>query len=192
MRKVFIDLGAGSGDDIKGYYDLDPDNKNHEVFAFEPNPVRVEGIIKRFPEATVHVAAAGTSDTTLKLYLGKSLNTSSLLKEKVSVDERKYIDVEVIDFCRWMIYNFKQEDYITLVVDVEGAEYDLLHAMHAMGLWHWIDQIYVEFHGEKLENFDMAVEQQLTESLIDHFGDNCYIFRKHQHDKFIELNKEGI
>lgn len=191
MRNIFIDLGAGSGDDIKGYYSLDPANKQHEVFAFEANPKRTAGIKKRYPEVTVFTAAAGTEDTTAKMYLGNTLNTSSLLEEKISVDTNKYIDVQVIDICRWMKENFTADDFITMVIDIEGAEYQLLSEMYNQDLWNWIDQIYVEFHGEKLADFDMNVENNLTKQLVDFYGKRAYIYRKHQHEQFLRLNAEG-
>lgn len=191
MRKVFIDLGAGSGDDIKGYYDLDPDNKNHEVFAFEANPQRTSGIKTRFPNATVYTAAVGSDNTTAKMYTTRSLNSSSLNSDKVGLDSAKFIDVRVIDFCEWMVDNIDPTDYITLVIDIEGSEYELLENMKQAGMWDWIDQLYVEFHGDKIENFDMSIEDELADTLIECFNDRVYIFRKYQHEQFIALNAEG-
>lgn len=192
MRRIFIDLGAGSGDDIKGFYNLDPKNKNAEVYAFEANKARTDKLKKRYPNVNVFTAGAGTEDTTMKLYLGGSLNTSSLLETKKSIDKNKYHEVEVIDLCRWMKENFNSSDHITMVMDIEGAEYDLLEKMDAEGLFNWISEFYVEFHGEKLDGFDMAIEEDLTKRLIDRFEDRVYIFRKHNHDQFVKLNNEGV
>ena len=72
MRKICIDLGAGSGDDMKGYYGLDPDNINHEIFAFEANPHRVKLLEKRYPNVTVHNAAAGIEDGFTTFYLSRN------------------------------------------------------------------------------------------------------------------------
>lgn len=191
MRKIFIDLGAGSGDDIKGYYNLAPDNYLHEVFAFEANPKRVEGIKKRYPYINVYTAAAGMDDTTVKLYLGGSLNTSSTNENKVSISTDKYVETSMIDLPRWMEENFTQDDYITMVMDIEGGEYDLLQGLYDAGLWFWINEMYVEFHGEKLRDFDMRIEEKLTNKLIDFYDDKVYIFRKHNHKQFVKLNAEG-
>ena len=191
MRNVFIDLGAGSGDDIKGFYDLDNKNKNAEVYAFEANPKRTEGIKKRFPNINVYTAPVGVENTTANLYLGKTLNTSSLNENKVSIDKNQSIDVEVIDLCEFIKDNFKSEDYITVVMDIEGGEYDLLEKMDSEGLWDWINEFYVEFHGTKIANFDMSIEEDLTNRLIDAFDDKVYIFRKHNHNQFVKLNAEG-
>lgn len=191
MKNVFIDLGAGSGDDIKGYYKLASDNKNHEVHAFEPNPKRTAGIKKRYPNINTYTAAAGLKEGTVKLYLGKSLNTSSTNKNKVSISTDKFIEAPVIDIPTWLKNNFTTEDYITMVIDIEGGEYDLLQGMYDAGLWSWIDEMYVEFHGTKLKEFDMQIENDLTDKLIEFYGDNVYIFRKHNHDQFVKLNAEG-
>jgi hypothetical protein len=78
-----------------------------------------------------------------------------------------------------------------MVIDIEGGEYDLLQGMYDAGLWSWIDEMYVEFHGTKLKEFDMQIENDLTDKLIEFYGDNVYIFRKHNHDQFVKLNAEG-
>ena len=192
MRHVFIDLGAGSGDDIQGFYNLGLQNKLTEVFAFEANPERTTGIKNRFPEVQVFTAAVGTEDTTSKMYLGKTLNTSSLNENKVSVNKNNYIEVEVIDLCKWMKENFTSEDYITMVMDIEGGEYDLLAKMEQEGMWDWINEFYIEFHGEKIADFDMQIEEDLTLKLIKKFNNKVYIFRKHNHDQFVKLNAEGV
>ncbi|MAG49618.1 hypothetical protein CMO86_08205 [Candidatus Woesearchaeota archaeon] len=191
MKNVFIDLGAGSGDDIKGYYKLAPDNKTHEVHAFEPNPKRTDGIKARFPNINVYTAAAGIKEGTVKLYLGNSLNTSSTNENKVSINTSRYIESPVIDIPTWLKQNFRQTDYITMVMDIEGGEYELLQAMYDDGVWSWIDEMYVEFHGTKLRGFDMKIEEDLTKKLIDYYEDKVYIFRKHNHEQFVKLNAEG-
>jgi len=191
MRQAFIDLGAGTGGDIAGYYKLNPKNKSHEVFAFEANPKRIPALRKRFPNVTIHNAAAGVKDAKTKMYLGNHPNTSSLLKEKVSINTKNFVEVQEIDFCKWLKENFTSNDYITLVVDIEGGEYELLSAMYQQDLWCLIDQLYVEFHGEKLKGFDINIEHDLTKKLIEFYDKNVYIYRKHQHNQFVKLNPEG-
>lgn len=191
MRKIFIDLGAGSGDDIKGFYGLDESNRDYEVFAFEANPSRSHGIKKRYPSATVFTAAAGVEDSTGKLYLGKSLNTASMNEKKISISVNNYVETQIIDFCDWMSHNFSCDDHIVVVMDIEGGEYELLTRMEEEGLWDWIDEFYVEFHGEKIADFDMSVEEGLVKRLISKFENRVYIFRKHQHEQFLKLNAEG-
>lgn len=191
MRHIFIDLGAGSGDDIKGFYSLGLQNKLAEVYAFEANPQRTEGIKKRFPNITVYTAAAGTEDTVTKMYLGKTLNTSSLNINKVTIEKNRYIEVEVIDLCRWMKENFDAQDYITMVMDIEGGEYELVDNLRETGLINWINEFYIEFHGTKLDNFDINIENNMVDYLIEKFKNNVYIYRKHQHEQFLKLNAEG-
>ena len=192
MRNIFIDLGAGSGDDIEGYFKLDPKNKLHEVFAWEANSDRIPNITKRFPFATVVNAAAGITNDTQKFFLGSiGPNSSSLLENKVNVGKRGFRNIEVKDYCQWMKENFTADDYITMVIDIEGSEYELLSKMYAEGLFDWINQFYVEFHGKKLEGFDMKVEDDLADLLINKFGNRVYIYERHQSSKFVRLNNEG-
>ena len=137
MRRIFINLGAGSGDDIKGFYSLGLQNELAEVYAFEANPQRTEGIKKRFPNITVYTAAAGIEDTKTKMYLGKNLNTSSLNIKKVTIEKDRYIEVDVIDLCRWMKENFSEQDYITMIMDIEGGEYELVDNLRETGMIDW-------------------------------------------------------
>lgn len=191
MRKAFIDLGAGSGDDIKGFYQLDKNHADWEIFAFEPNPTRTKGIKQRYPNASVFTAAAGVNSGTFKLYLGNHPNTSSLKVEKKSIDKNNYINVEVVDLIKWMKSEFSEDDQIIMVIDVEGSEYDILNRLREEGMWEWIDELYVEFHGEKLSNFDIEIENNLCKDLIEFYQNRVYIFRKHQHEMFLRLNAEG-
>lgn len=192
MRNIFIDLGAGSGDDIKGYYDLDPDNKDHEIFAFEANPHRVELLKKRYSNITIFNAAAGVTNGKLNFYLSRNPDSSSLNKNKSGIDRKNVINVDVVNIAEWIKFNFKPTDYITMVMDIEGGEYDVLEHMWKTDCWHWINEFYVEFHGEKIAGFDLSIENDLTQRLIEYYGDNVYIFRKHQHEKFLRLNLEGL
>lgn len=191
MRKIFIDLGAGSGGDIQGYYSFSSDNLNDEIYAFEANPIRTKELAKKYPNINIFTAAAGIHDGIAKMYLGNTLNTSSLNEKKKSVNVNNYIEVQVIDICKWMKDNFTVDDYITMVMDIEGSEYEILPEMKNQGLWEWINEFYVEFHGNKIEGLDPSTEEELTSRLIEHFNDRVYIFRKHQHEQFLKLNPEG-
>jgi FkbM family methyltransferase len=191
MKRVLIDFGAGTGDDIKGFYNLDPKNKTAEVHAFEANPVRISKLKDRYPNVNIYNAGVGTQNTRMKLYLGNTLNTSSFLESKKSITTERFHEVEVIDICQWMKDNFNSSDHITMVIDIEGAEYDVLEAMEDQGLWNWISEFYVEFHGTKLEGFDMTRETNLVNRLVDRFDDKVYICNYHNHKQFCKLNSEA-
>ena len=188
MSNVFVLLGAGTGNDVAAFkkeYKGDWD-----IYAWEANPMISGRISKRFPDINVINAAAYTEDGTIDLYLGKNTNNSSVDGRKINVKETTFHSVPAINFTKWMQDNFTKEDRIVLVMDIEGAEFAILPKMREAGLIEWLDEFYMEFHGRKLEGFDMNVEKEHIEYLKETLGENVYICGVYQHDKFARLNSE--
>src|SRR6056300_591280 len=195
MRNVFILVGAGSGNDIDGFRRLSANNINHEIFAFEPTPNRAEQLRKYYPEVTVIEAAASVLNGTTTLYVCNDSDGNSITKNKTLVAPRyrrtgSTISVNTIDICEWILENFTKDDHITMVLDIEGSEYEVITKMTYMGLLGWIDELYVEFHGRKLKCFDIQFEKNMIQMLIDKFGDNVYIDKYYQPEAFKLLNSE--
>ena len=187
---IFFDIGAGTGDDIKGFYGLDENHKNWKVYAFEANRDRSNRLKLRYPNITVVEAAAGTYNGTTTFYTGGGPNGYTTKKEKTANIGNESI-VEVVYLCEYMRSVCSQEDNICMVIDIEGAEYEVVDALKKSELIDWIDDLYIEFHGEKLEGFDINIENEMIDYLIDKFDDKVYIYRKHQHEQFLKLNTEG-
>ena len=171
MRKVFILLGAGSGRDIKAFGGMHQPVSEWDIFAFEANPKLIANLENVYTHATIMPYAAGTKDAMVELYFGKHQNNSSVMKEKVNVSETKSTLVPVMDFPKWVEEHFTEDDHIVLCVDIEGAEYDIIDAMIVNHTLDWVNELYIEFHGQKLTNFDMARETAMIDFLIKKFGD---------------------
>ena len=62
------------------------------------------------------------------------------------------IEAECLDFSKWLSTNMKPYYDITLKLDIEGAEYDVLWKMINDGTIRYIKKLYVEFHLEHLQN----------------------------------------
>ena len=56
----------------------------------------------------------------------------------------------------------------------------------------FIDELYVEFHGKKIDHITPEYENSLVEYLVDKFNDKVYIYEYHNHEQFIKLNQEAI
>ena len=194
-RKVFIDIGAGSGGDIEGFWELDPANKDVEIFAFEVHPKRVlqlEGKFKNEPNVTIVKKAASVSNGFTEIFFGKNPNNSSLNEDKINVDRWKYgaQQVQTLDLCEWIKKNFSKDDHITLLMDIEGHEFYLLPKMQKEGVFEYLDEVYMEFHGRKLEGFDMSIEDKWSDFLIETYGESVYICGRYQNEQFVKLNRE--
>ena len=192
MRHVFINVGAGKGSDIDGFLKIDPSYSNWEIFAFECNPELIKTISKKYPNIQLIPLAASTVDQSSKLYLGNSYVNSSLISSKINVFEERYLEVGTIDISKWLMDNFKKEDYIILTLDIEGAEYPIIEKMINDGSLDLIDELYIEFHGKKIPDITLEYEKSLVNYLISRFKDKVYIYEYHNHEQFIKLNQEAI
>lgn len=187
---VFYDLGAGSGTDIKLFYNMY--NKIvWDVHAFEIQEKRVSKIKEKYPNINVVNAAAGSYNGTADFYHGKSENGTSLMAGKSGVNVNNKETVNVVDFAEYMSTHSNKDDNIIVLIDIEGGEYELVEHLKATGKIDWIDELYIEFHGHKLKGFDIQIEDDMVKYLIDKFDDKVYIYRKHQHEQFLKLNAEG-
>jgi FkbM family methyltransferase len=192
MKQIFINIGAGSGSDIRGFVDLNPDYANWDLFAFECNPSLIEKIRSDYPFVNVQPYAASTENGISKLFLGNSYINSSLISNKINVYEDKFLEVNTIDISKWIIDNFSKNDYIILTLDIEGKEYEVLEKMMEDKSLDLIDELYVEFHGKKIPGITSEYEKSIVDYLIGRFGDKVYIYEYHNNEKFIELNKEAV
>jgi len=68
--------------------------------------------------------------------------------------------VEAIDFSRFIIDNFNQNDYIVLKMDIEGSEYKVLPKMIEDGSISYINNLIIEWH-----NWQFPQYNELTNSL---------------------------
>lgn len=192
MRNVFINVGAGLGSDIDGFLNLSPSHKDWEIFVFECNPNLISTIRSKHPTANIMVYAASTKDGNSKLYLGKQYVNSSLNPNKINVSINDYLEVQTIDFSKWLLDTFTKDDNIILTLDIEGAEYDLLEKMIGDDSLDLIDELYVEFHGKKISTVSMHYERHLVNYLINMFRDKVYIYEYYNHEQFIKLNNEAV
>jgi len=188
-NKKAIFLGAGDGGDIEMFFE--EYGEGWDVYAIEAHPTRTSRIRKKFSsdKVTVMQVAASTEEGTMSLYLGPNLNNSSLNRSKINCD-RGEILVPTINFTKWMKETCSTEDQILLVMDIEGGEYPILDKMKTEGLFDWINEFYMEFHGRKLAGFDMQIELDWIEYLKEKFQERVYICKVYQHDKFKLLNSE--
>jgi len=69
-------------------------------------------------------------------------------------------EVEAIDFSKWVIENFTEEDFIVLKMDIEGSEYKVLPKMIEDGSIKFINNLIIEWH-----NWQFPQYNDLTRSL---------------------------
>ena len=128
-----IDLGANVG-----YYTKKLAEHAKCVIAFEPDPWAFNELqenVAGYRNVTLLKAAAGTVDKYTSLYRHKAFEenpkcysvSSSIIPEKKNIDAKQRIEIEQIDFVRFL--EELDESIGILKIDIEGAETELLERL---------------------------------------------------------------
>jgi len=172
MKKVFIDLGFNKGQSVKFFYDLIPDSNEYEIHAFEPDHSNFNAFNK-FESVTFYKKAAWIHDGTVRLYLGDYSFSSTINSSKITnIRQDRYVDVDCLNISNFILNNFDKDDYIILKIDIEGAEYKLLNHMLSTNALTYINDLFVEFHLDKIT--DITKEQH--DSLINNLQDIGFMY----------------
>jgi len=195
-KKVFINCGARTGQDIINFKNSDLYSSDFELIAFECLPHLIDEI-KKIPNVTVINKAISTVEGTLTFYIGSTDYSGTLRSDKSkNMDpEKKTITVESVDFSKWLAYNYSIEDTVIVSMDIEGEEYTLIPKMNKDGSLDIIDKLYIEVHkSSKFEGNEINQKtfEDLNSLLIKKFKTNVYIENKHQHKEFLKINNEQI
>lgn len=65
-------------------------------------------------------------------------------------DVKNVKSVDCIDICAWIKDNVHEKQRVTLKLDVEGLEYNILPKMLATGIMPLIDEIFMDFHAHRM------------------------------------------
>lgn len=153
-----IDLGANVGDISARLLASGAD-----VIAFDPEPWAVEKLQERFagePRFTLHNAAVGIADGTTRLHRARNFDNneqnasvkSTIVGGGRMIDDTHGFDVPLVDFPRLAREIIAERGEIAfLKMDIEGAELDLLEAMHGAGLFASIRCTVAETHENKFK-----------------------------------------
>jgi FkbM family methyltransferase len=145
------------------------------VHAFEPNPDAFAHLSRACAgQGHIHLHPAAVLDKpgqmTLHLHMNYDRNPerfssgSSLIAEKRNVDATRGVTVPVIDLCAFI--DRLPSPVALLKMDVEGAEYDILHAMLDRGTIAKVAKVFVETHAHaipSLQASDERLRQRIAE-----------------------------
>lgn len=148
--EAVIELGANIGSITKKIL-----IHNKPVYAFEPEPEAFKHLssIKSHNLTKIN-KAAWIKNQTMQLHRHKDwLNTkshtsSSLKIDKKNVDNKNSINCETIDIADYILSLNKK---VLIKMDVEGAEYELIHHLLDKKVFKNITYIFCEFHPKKIK-----------------------------------------
>jgi FkbM family methyltransferase len=144
------------------------------VHAFEPNPDAfgvLQAAVGDMPNVHLHAAAVLDAPGTMTLHLHMNYDRnperfssgSSLIAEKRNVDEARGVEVQVVDLVAFIAALPRVK---LLKIDIEGAEYAILHALIDRGVIDRIDAVFVETHAHaipSLRETDARLRQRIAD-----------------------------
>ncbi len=174
MKYIFIDLGAYDGDSIQYFLtkaqDLPAPASQFAIYAFEPNPkffMKLNELMDTTPQIKqISNQAAWIEDGTMEFAVDQAADPigSTLMKGKQEIwGKAKKQTVQTFDFSDW-ITQFAN-DYVIVKCDCEGAEFPILYKMIREGTLTIMDQLWCEFHPNKVREYTTTDKLQLMQDI---------------------------
>lgn len=162
MRKIFIDCGAYDGSSVRKFTSS---FNEFEIFSFEPNPLLAYH--HKNLNSTLIQSAVWINNEFLDFYIDeKDFDGSSVYSHKLNIVGKKKIRVPAVDFSQWIRHEFKQEDFIILKMDIEGAEYEVLYKMIKDKTIKYINELFIEFHWDRI-GLDKKIHDKLIQTITE-------------------------
>jgi len=155
-RRLYLNLGArGTRDASSSLFESYPDAAHWEHHAFEADAnfnAAWAAAAKADPRIHHHNVAVWNKDTTLTFGLRKSashvVEGTGGASGVFGKDRKVKLEHEVVavDLARWLKAHARDEDFVLVKMDIEGAEMVVLPALIASGAACLIDELYLECH----------------------------------------------
>lgn len=156
---IYIDCGAYDGNtlDCETLFGFKADKK----IAFEVNPK----LIKNLDADEVYNKAVWYKDGETTLFVDRSSTPlgTTLFKSKAQKMRNKRMKIKTIDFPKFV--EQYRDDYLVVKMDIEGAEFPILDRMIQDGSINFIDELYCEFHPNKVTEYTTTDKLALIERL---------------------------
>ena len=149
--KILVDCGAYTGDSLPVLLKLF--GPFERIICFEPNPnLKVVRPDTTWAAFEVHRCAVWTNNAQVRFYLGEDNKQSSLMENKSTGNlcRDRSAMVEAIDFSGWLEENTRPDDRLTIKMDIEGAEFDVLERLAAHPVRKRIEHLLDEWHHNRL------------------------------------------
>lgn len=160
MTAYFYDGGANTGQTFEWYL-LKGDFADRHVVCFEPSPRNLSALAAtcramrdRFASVRIVTAALGKPGLQ-RFYEGKTPMGDSLLEARAGTDGLT-IDVPTISLADYLRQHTVAGDQVTVKLDIEGAEGDVLEDVLERGPLDRVRQVLVEWHGSDPRQADLA------------------------------------
>ncbi len=187
-KVLFLDCGANLG---QGYtwFSKFFNQQNVSFELFEPNPNCIQHLQTLDCVASGRVKlnpfGIGTKDGVVKFF-GTDQDEGGALSQGGSIvqahnsnhysaKDETAIEVNIIDFPKYLAQQSSHYDKIIVKMDIEGAEVDLLEKMIADGSIDLINVLYVEFHAEYQKPSDAELTLLREKRIVSSIRQNTQV-----------------
>lgn len=190
MTKFFLDGGTHLGQGLRRLAGQHGVDHTWQVHTWEANPHTFERL-NHVPDAFAYPVVRhnqalsdrdGEIDITIETAVLKRETRPTLMGQGSSILPRdvwadrlpnnqflETVQVPCVDFAAWIQRNCHPSDEIVVKLDIEGAEYHVLEHMFHIGVADWVDQYYIEWHAQMINDADLlSREQRLRNQFRDH------------------------
>lgn len=169
--KIFIEVGGHFGENVLKFVKDGEDADR--IVIWEPSPLlrpAMEHLKSVIPKLEVIEAAAWSSDCELDFFNASDNFLGSTVLQGKKTGNVNYVfpkKVKALDFDRWLRETTSVDDTVILVMNVEGAEYEIVPVMMAnktldrlsslflhLHRKHFVDSRYDEIHWRILDELD--------------------------------------
>lgn len=171
MRQVFVDLGANVGQISFDYAIAHPET---EIYCVEPTKALIKDINeKAFRAGRMFVTMWGAAwifDGHVDLFGSGAAEASTIVAGKREINGWPQIDyshpdaVPCFDFSAWLLRNFNLADYVTVKMDIEGAEYAILEKMIADRSILLVSELICEWHQDRYPEISLERHQAIRDA----------------------------
>jgi len=160
--KIFLDVGAHAGETAKTVLT----SKHHfdKIYCFEPQK-KIINELKQIESEKVIINNYGLFNTNCKknVYYKDRTDGGSMYRDKF----KKILNTEECDFVsasEWFAENIKDEDDVTLKINCEGAECDIMDDLFSSGEYKKITALIIDFDVRKIKS-QKHREQEIREKI---------------------------
>lgn len=159
--KIFLDCGSHVGNIIKKIR-----NNYDKIYAWECNDFcnnfnYGNNVIRYHDAVWIYDGEVEFNINSTDL----SIQGHSIYSDKITGDLNSSKKVTCIDFSNWLKTHIKYNDFVTLKMDIEGAEYEVLKKCITDGTINLINELYVEWHYNKIPSIGKHIHDKMITAL---------------------------
>lgn len=180
MKKIFLDCGTHYGQGLNQFINMYNIDKSWDIYTFEANPTTYQhflnkqktllnnlkinhynlAIFNKNSSITIHHETPPNGDDS---GMGSSIISLDQWNPWGDTLRNNFVSqsvVESIDFAEFIKNNCRQDDFLVIKLDIEGAEYDVLESLIEKKIIHYINDLYIEFHARFFTNTNEIINRE--------------------------------